>query len=296
MILEVLLIGGAIGLLANNSKNNKNSASSYSSFNYQPRTYNSYNYDSQEEDEENEESLGLPAYFIEDFNQDLSFYVDNYLSSKSYKRKKRFKSEATKIYYRIIDSDLVNHPSFKATRDKFRNEDISRYYQGINDNLIKHPSFRVVIELYYEKQYYMRLINEGILENIDRVFLSKVNILIQKEKISIIKEKYGVDNEKAKKYSYLKGVLYEINPKIEYLINDEENQYLFINALNQTRNKLKHVSRNLDLATEYFGDDIDEILEVWTQKHEAYINSLIDRTKKIIIYELNTIFMARDST
>jgi hypothetical protein len=87
MILEVLLIGGAIGLLVNNSKTNESSPSSYSSFDYQPRTYNSYSYDSHEEDEEDEESLELPAYFIEDFNQDLSFYTDNYLPNKSHKKR-----------------------------------------------------------------------------------------------------------------------------------------------------------------------------------------------------------------
>jgi hypothetical protein len=142
----------------------------------------------------------------------------------------------------------------------------------------------------------MKLINEEILEYIDRVFLAKVNILIQREKISIIMEKYGVDKEKARKYSYLKGVLYEINPIIECLINNEEDQALFIDALNQTKQKLKNISYNLGFATEYFGDETDEIFEKWMQKHDAYINSLIDKTKQEITYELNSIFIARDST
>lgn len=215
MIVEMLLIGGAIGLFTKRNRDRKDISDDYStsysnsySNSYTPSYYNRYNCFDEEQDEEEDNNPQDYSYI--DFENALDNHIYQYYSHSSHREKKKIRNKLNKIYYHVYRK-TKKIPSF----DEVSIEYSRRKNIGVN----------------------VKNIDQFLMDNSERIILEKAKHNIRKKRISIIMETYNLNYASAsRKYYQLRGVVSVVNARMERLLKNKEIYNIYNSSLEDVIN------------------------------------------------------------
>jgi hypothetical protein len=270
MIVEMLLIGGAIGLFTKRNRDRKDTFDNYNT-NYSHSYSNSYTssyssgYDCFDEEQDEEEEDNKPQdYSYTDFENALCDYIIQNYSYCYYRKKIEIKHKLNDVYRHI----------YRKTQ--------------------KIPSFAEVLAEYHRRTSIalnVKIIDEFLLENAQVIFLDKIKSEVRGKRISTINDVYSLGCEDtAIKYSYLKGVAITVNPRMVYLLEDDEIQSLLDNSMEAVINEFSN--------NNYYSREISSISNEGVCKRivkrslakslkNFNIQSQVDAAKNIILAEIS---------